>query len=192
MQFCVDVCMAPPKLSPRKLGAVASNRTCFRARVRLNGGGPASDSKGSAWRYVPPTELPLAIRVLPQVVGPLTGHYLRPGEVFCVAQELYLGLEGVVYLKLADGRGWAFDRLPGVGVMCERRPFVPTCSVPNDCGAGTAGAVGASAARASPLAVAVWPQCECDDSLEAQLLDAELERWISDGLAAESQGHGTC
>ena len=184
--------MAPPKLLPRTPGTVAANRTRFRARARLNAGGPVSNAKGSAWHYVPPTELSLAIRALPQVVGPRTGHYLRPGEVFCVAQELYRGLEGVVYLRLADGRGWAFDRLPGVGVMCERRPFVSACSVPNDCGAGTAGAVGASAARASPLAVAVWPQCECDDSLEAQLLDAELERWISDGLAAESQGHGTC
>ena len=149
--------------------------------------GPASNAMGSAWRYVPPTELPLAIRALPQVVGPRTEHYLRPGEAFCVAQELYRGLEGVVYLKLADGRGWAFDRLPGVGVMCERRPFVPACPVPNDCMAGTAGAVGASVARAPPFAADAWPQCEREERLEA-----ELDGWISDGLAAWRQGHGTC
>ena len=136
---------------------------------------------------MPPTELPLAIRAVPHVFGEITEHRLRPGEAFCAAQELYRGREGVLYLKLEDGRGWAFDRIPGVGVMCVRRPADPACPAPNDCRADTAGAVGASAARAPPFAAAACPQWECEE-----LLEALLDEWILDALAAGRQGHGTC
>ena len=137
------------------------------------------------WRYEPPTELPLAIRAVPHVFGEITEHRLRPGEAFCAAQELYRGREGVLYLKLEDGRGWAFDRKPGVGVMCVRRPADPACPAPNDCRADTAGAVGASAARAPPFAAAAWPDSDSDEPL-----DAVLYRWIWDGLAMQQDAEG--
>lgn len=43
---------------------------------------------------------------------------LQPGEKFQVAGEK-MGADGVLYLKLTSGAGWAFDHKPGVGVMCR-------------------------------------------------------------------------
>jgi len=61
----------------------------------------------------------LETRAVPDVDGPRTGHLLMPGDSFLVAEEL-MGPSGVRYLRLADGRGWAFDYKPGVGPMCAR------------------------------------------------------------------------
>lgn len=70
------------------------------------------------WRYSANEERRLIIRKVPDIDGVCTENYLEPGEVFAVSQELE-GSGGVKYLKLADGRGWAFDRKPGVGVLCQ-------------------------------------------------------------------------
>jgi len=51
--------------------------------------------------------------------APKTGNTLSPGDVFEVAEERR-GPDGILYLKLSDGRGWVFERKPGVGVLCER------------------------------------------------------------------------
>jgi len=40
--------------------------------------------------------------------APLTGWVLKPDEVFAVTEQI-LGMDGRVYLCLADGRGWVFD-----------------------------------------------------------------------------------
>lgn len=50
----------------------------------------------------------IVIRVDPNVDGPQTGVILHRGEVFA-ASETLAGYDGRVYLRLADGRGWAFD-----------------------------------------------------------------------------------
>lgn len=71
------------------------------------------------WRYHCGDQTPLVIRAGSNIDGARTQHTLAPGEVFCAARE-QMGLDGVLYLELADGRGWAFDKKPGVGVMCAR------------------------------------------------------------------------
>jgi len=48
------------------------------------------------------------IRADPHVDGRRTGVILRRGVVFAVSESL-MGYDGRVYLRLADGRGWAFD-----------------------------------------------------------------------------------
>mmetsp|Transcript_89401 Transcript_89401/g.233153 ORF Transcript_89401/g.233153 Transcript_89401/m.233153 type:complete len:252 (+) Transcript_89401:20-775(+) len=51
------------------------------------------------------------------------GHRVIPDEAFDVEEEHLATQDGekIVYLKLADGRGWLFDHKPGVGVMCVRQ-----------------------------------------------------------------------
>jgi len=44
----------------------------------------------------------------PSVEAPRTGEMLCQNATFAAAEEL-LGADGRVYLRLADGRGWAFD-----------------------------------------------------------------------------------
>eukprot|EP00929_Paragymnodinium_shiwhaense_P104208 TRINITY_DN6835_c0_g1_i2.p1 TRINITY_DN6835_c0_g1~~TRINITY_DN6835_c0_g1_i2.p1 ORF type:complete len:860 (+),score=134.91 TRINITY_DN6835_c0_g1_i2:194-2773(+) len=69
--------------------------------------------------------LSIEIRSEPRIDGPLTGTRVRPGERFRVCETLVVqGMAGnpesiVTYLRLADGRGWLFDRKPGFGIMCE-------------------------------------------------------------------------
>jgi len=70
------------------------------------------------WRYNDRETNLLTLRKVPDMDGPRTENYLRPGEVFGVSQEVE-GSSGVKYLKLADGRGWAFDRKDGVGILCK-------------------------------------------------------------------------
>lgn len=71
------------------------------------------------WRYDPDDGNHLDIRAVPLIGGERTTNRLMAGDVFCVSQE-HKGMEGVTYLKLADGRGWAFDVKPGVGTLCMR------------------------------------------------------------------------
>lgn len=77
------------------------------------------DLKAKTWRYVI-TDLHMDLRKEPFVNGKRVPKHLNPGEEFLVERE-QKGAEGITYLKLADGRGWAFDWKPGVGKMCERR-----------------------------------------------------------------------
>eukprot|EP00405_Crypthecodinium_cohnii_P020741 CAMPEP_0206480342 /NCGR_PEP_ID=MMETSP0324_2-20121206/37239_1 /ASSEMBLY_ACC=CAM_ASM_000836 /TAXON_ID=2866 /ORGANISM="Crypthecodinium cohnii, Strain Seligo" /LENGTH=161 /DNA_ID=CAMNT_0053957115 /DNA_START=91 /DNA_END=576 /DNA_ORIENTATION=+ len=44
----------------------------------------------------------------PSVEAPRTGEMLCQNATFAAAEEL-LGADGRIYLRLADGRGWAFD-----------------------------------------------------------------------------------
>merc|ERR1719414_2791994 len=70
----------------------------------------------AVWVYDPVIPYPAHIRVLPKINGAKSNAMLKPGDVFRVSQGLE-GSDGILYLKLADGRGWFFDRMPGVGVM---------------------------------------------------------------------------
>lgn len=78
-----------------------------------------SERDACFWRYDAGDQQNLVVRRTPDIDGQRTNTVMHPGEVFCVSREL-LGADGVLFLELADGRGWAFDHKPGVGVMCER------------------------------------------------------------------------
>jgi hypothetical protein len=77
----------------------------------------------SVWIHTPEYLAPLALRATPDVNGPRTSNMLMPGDEFAVSEE-FQGAGGILYLKLSDGRGWAFDRKPGVGGMCSRKPVL--------------------------------------------------------------------
>mmetsp|Transcript_99737 Transcript_99737/g.250038 ORF Transcript_99737/g.250038 Transcript_99737/m.250038 type:complete len:677 (-) Transcript_99737:100-2130(-) len=72
------------------------------------------------WRYSPENGCAIGIRTAPQVDAELADdEFLEVGDVFYVMEELE-GADGVVFLRLADGRGWVFNQKPGVGTMCTR------------------------------------------------------------------------
>lgn len=55
-----------------------------------------------------------------------SGHLFLPGDDFIVSEEVR-GDQGVTFLRLQDGRGWLFDRKPGVGIMCVRTSMLWMC-----------------------------------------------------------------
>lgn len=81
----------------------------------------------TAWRCEPFDGHAMSILSGPELNAARTGHVLDHGEDFLVCEER-LGVEGgstgaaLTHLRLADGRGWVFDRFPSQGVMCVRRP----------------------------------------------------------------------
>jgi len=74
------------------------------------------------WAYEPcnTSSTPLAIRREPIVDGPRCGQNLNVGEQFEVCEEVPDTSGAVLFLKLADGRGWVFDVNPAIGTMCTR------------------------------------------------------------------------
>jgi len=101
----------------------------------------------SVWVHAPEYLAPLALRATPDINGPRTNSMLMPGDEFAVSEE-FQGAGGILYLKLSDGRGWAFDRKPGVGCMCSRKPVLSSCTPPGSLRVPPGGpaAVGASGA----------------------------------------------
>jgi len=81
------------------------------------------------WRYQPPVAYPIHTRATPEINGPRTESILHPGEVFRVSEGRE-GVDGVLYLKLADGRGWVFESKPGLGTMCVEHKFGPAPAPP--------------------------------------------------------------
>lgn len=76
-------------------------------------------STGTLWRFSPADGKHVDIRAEPTIEGRRTRERLQPGELFRVATE-QLGQDGILYLRLADGRGWVFEQKPGVGLLCTR------------------------------------------------------------------------
>lgn len=72
---------------------------------------PASGKLTNGWR--------LRIRSAPDRSSSKTEHSLKPCEIFSVAQEIQ-GADGTLYLELMDGRGWAFDSVEEVGILCVK------------------------------------------------------------------------
>ena len=70
--------------------------------------------------YRPSNNKPLAIRAKPKIDGERTASHLQVDEEFYVSGQ-HIGGNGIRYLKLADGRGWAFEFKPGVGTMCVKK-----------------------------------------------------------------------
>lgn len=81
------------------------------------------DLEEPMWRYEPEDRNHLDIRSVPEVGGHRTSEALLAGEVFRVSQEK-VGRDGINYLRLADGRGWVFEKKEGVGVLCLRYELV--------------------------------------------------------------------
>mmetsp|Transcript_17760 Transcript_17760/g.44975 ORF Transcript_17760/g.44975 Transcript_17760/m.44975 type:complete len:407 (-) Transcript_17760:371-1591(-) len=82
-------------------------------------GRPDESDAPTAWRFDAGDGLHMDIRAEPSVGAARTGERLFPGEEFQVSQELQ-DRDGVFHLRLADGRGWVFDKKPGIGKMCFR------------------------------------------------------------------------
>eukprot|EP00931_Biecheleriopsis_adriatica_P061903 TRINITY_DN37249_c0_g1_i1.p1 TRINITY_DN37249_c0_g1~~TRINITY_DN37249_c0_g1_i1.p1 ORF type:complete len:457 (-),score=103.72 TRINITY_DN37249_c0_g1_i1:47-1417(-) len=76
-------------------------------------------SRSTLWRYAAADGKPINMRVEPSLEAARNGHALKPGEFFRVDEELSSS-DGILFLRLADGRGWLFDKKPGIGVMCAR------------------------------------------------------------------------
>lgn len=71
------------------------------------------------WLYNPDSGMPISIRAEPEVEGMRTKNLLLPGDAFRVSTEIE-GADGVLYLRLSDGRGWVFDKKPDGRTMCSR------------------------------------------------------------------------
>mmetsp|Transcript_110612 Transcript_110612/g.277073 ORF Transcript_110612/g.277073 Transcript_110612/m.277073 type:complete len:879 (+) Transcript_110612:36-2672(+) len=80
---------------------------------------PATEQTPTTWRYNPYNGLPMGIRPAPRATDDNSGEFLKLGEVFKVSEEKR-GPKGMIFLKLADGRGWVFDRNP-MGFLCKRQ-----------------------------------------------------------------------
>lgn len=82
------------------------------------------------WRYLAPDgQERLAIRSGPGLDAPTTGLSLGSGEVFPVSLEKP-GDGGVLFLRIADGRGWVFDRKCGRARKRRARPLCVPYQVP--------------------------------------------------------------
>lgn len=72
----------------------------------------------SQWRYTPYAQRSIGIRSEPTTTASKkTGEDVQPGDVILIDEERIA--DEATFLRLADGRGWLFDRLPA-GVMCVR------------------------------------------------------------------------
>ena len=129
------------KVSLARIGNVDSvmlyraSRDDYRARLYdgLVGAEPGQDagpraaagSPGAAaheiheWEYWPQNNLGVRARSEPRLDAERIGRVFCPGELFRV-NRIERGSDGIVFLGLADERGWLFDRKPGVGAMCRR------------------------------------------------------------------------
>lgn len=78
-------------------------------------------SPKDVWRFQPRQRGALVLRVRPGLDSPRSNQKLFPGDSFVVSEQRK-GPSDLVFLKLADGRGWAFNRSPDVGTLCVPRP----------------------------------------------------------------------
>ena len=125
----IDLCAGPVKRGPTSHQQVEGILEAFRAAnsmalalqstVFLNEAPTTARGAPSflLWRCHPGPGLTALIHSEP-IFGNAVGA-LKPGEVFRVAQERE-GSDGILFLKLQDGRGWAADRTPQGGSLCVR------------------------------------------------------------------------
>lgn len=79
----------------------------------------AAPKPRNMWRYDPPEKRRLDFRSTAELDAPRREEALYPGEAFEVAEECE-GADGVLFLRLADDRGWVFASKPGAGTLCIR------------------------------------------------------------------------
>lgn len=85
---------------------------------------PPVGEEVTKWVYKPANGRPMGIRMSPDVDGPLSDLNLNPKEEFLVSEQR-AGSDGILYLKLQDGRGWAIETKPGCGTLCVRAFVAP-------------------------------------------------------------------
>lgn len=96
-------------------------------KVVEGSGQPAASAPAEApvlWKCDPCNGAKVGIREGPAFEAKQTGGVLQPGDTFSVS-ETSPGADGVLFLKLADGRGWVFNGKPGVGTMCIKVSSAP-------------------------------------------------------------------
>jgi len=71
------------------------------------------------WVYEPENGKAMLIREEPDTAAERTSDAMYPGDSFVVS-EIQAGDDGVLFLRLADERGWVFDENPDGDVMCRR------------------------------------------------------------------------
>lgn len=71
------------------------------------------------WRYVPNDGKDIMARRVADIMGEKVGKRITAGSVLEVTKEVY-GADGVLFLQLAEGGGWLFDKKPGFGTLCVR------------------------------------------------------------------------
>jgi len=140
----------------------------------------------SRWRYSPPDGLPIAVRASPDITGARTDRQLTPGELVDVAEER-LGTDGVVYLRLADGRGWLFDQKPGVGVLCVREEVVAPSAAQSSQRTGSSTPAAASDAGGADVVEEENPQ---PSTPAANALYEEMQRLQKELNEAREQRRG--
>ena len=79
-------------------------------------------------------------------------------DVLTIVEERFDSRSGVLYLKLKHDKGWVFDHIPGVGIMCERLEAPPVAPQPVEVTDQASGqveefAVGVSSGVAQPTSV---------------------------------------
>lgn len=87
--------------------------------------------KAYQWMFRPPPEqsqVAMRIRSGPSRSAEKTAYTLQPFSIFSVSQEVQ-DSDGVLYLKLMDGRGWVFDRVPDNFTLCVRLSVATRCDV---------------------------------------------------------------
>lgn len=72
---------------------------------------PTAQAPCRKWRYRVIGDRKLGIRQGPSVSAtPSASGHLRSGDVFFVCERVFRVEDGRLYLRLADGRGWTYDR----------------------------------------------------------------------------------
>ncbi|CAK0860637.1 unnamed protein product [Prorocentrum cordatum] len=112
----------PAALPPPRRGAASPARGWDDELLAAAPAGRAGAlARPTRWRYEAADGKGAGIRKAPSIDAERTGDVLASGEVFAVSEEKE-GRGGVTFLRLQDGRGWLFDRKPGVGALCTRVP----------------------------------------------------------------------
>lgn len=151
------------------------------------------------WVYNPPELKPVDVRLEPALSSGRTGTQLQPGNVFWVS-ETHDGEDGVVFLRIADGGGWVFDRLPqstiaaqgsaaltaAGGVLCKPVDLLPLMVVPEEEKAGFKVAFKAG----GPLVTAVTSQSAMDAGLRAGDRIVRVDGdWVREKLTGRAALH---
>jgi hypothetical protein len=93
--------------TPAKSSASANEATPAKPSQSISA---AKESEtGSVWTYEV-TGKKIGIRTGPGIDTEPQGEYIENGEMFNVVERVRGGGDVRVYLRLADGRGWAYDR----------------------------------------------------------------------------------
>eukprot|EP00405_Crypthecodinium_cohnii_P048063 CAMPEP_0206568654 /NCGR_PEP_ID=MMETSP0325_2-20121206/25958_1 /ASSEMBLY_ACC=CAM_ASM_000347 /TAXON_ID=2866 /ORGANISM="Crypthecodinium cohnii, Strain Seligo" /LENGTH=227 /DNA_ID=CAMNT_0054072067 /DNA_START=178 /DNA_END=857 /DNA_ORIENTATION=- len=120
-----EAAAAPPKLEPPKALPTAEGTPITQSPALAASPAP-TPTKITTWVYKPFNDKVIDIRrraTLSVDKEEKAGFRMAPDEVFEVSEEVKATEEGeeVLFLKLADGRGWVFDKRPRKGMMCIRQ-----------------------------------------------------------------------